>query len=109
MFIKLSRVRNDFMLGGRVPEQPSLVVYRIPNEDALLNMRLKLGALVLLYKHKGSAFKNAKMRDIWLELMPEFIRHFVGRKGSRGRAIVHMGIGSNSISPEGPRKFGLIK
>ena len=43
MFIKLSRVRDDFMLGGRVPEQPSLVVCKIPNEDALLSMRLKLG------------------------------------------------------------------
>ena len=88
------------MLGGRIPEQPSLVVCRIPNEDALLSMRLKLGTLVLLHKHKGSTSKNAKVRDIWLGLMPEFIGHFVGRKGSRGRVIAHMSIGSNSIPLE---------
>ena len=97
------------MLSSRVPEQPSLVVCRIPNEDALLSMRLKLGTLVLLHKYKGSASKNAKMRDIWLGLMPEFIGHFVRRKGSRGRAVAHMSIGSNSISPEEPKKVGLIE
>ena len=57
MLIKLSRVRDDCLLGGRVPEQPGLVIGRLSNEHTLLGVRLQLCMLVLLDVDIGSAAK----------------------------------------------------
>ena len=68
--IELSRVRDDFFLGERIPEQPGLVLSGVTNEDAFFSVRLQLLALVFLYMHISSTAKNAKMGHIRFRTMP---------------------------------------
>ena len=100
---------NDFLLRLWILEQPCLVLCRITNEDALLSVGLQLLSLVFLDIHKRSAAKNAKMRDIWLRLVPELKWSSRVTISRCGRAIVYMNKCSQCIPPETARKLGLIK
>ena len=68
--VKLSRVRDDSLLGGRVPEPPGLVIGWVSNEYTLLCVRLQLCTLVLLDVDIGSAAKHMEMGNVRLGAMP---------------------------------------
>ena len=51
--IKDGALRNDYALGGWVVEAPSLVTVRIAKEDALLKVRTKRTAFILLDMNIG--------------------------------------------------------
>jgi hypothetical protein len=97
--IKLCPLTDDSALGIWIPEFPTFVTGRISNEHTLLHMRAQLTAFVLLHMHISSTAPDAKMTDIRLLLVPEFIRG--GAFDGGGRAtIAHMYKGAKSFAPE---------
>ena len=98
--IKFSGVRDNFLLGDWVPEEPRLVTGRIANKYTLLCVGVKLLALVFLDMHIGGAAKDTQMGHIRLGAMPELIWCCTGRIGGGGGPVVHMDKGADSIPPE---------
>jgi hypothetical protein len=90
-FIKVSTLRNDYLLGDRIVELPCLVSLRVSNEDALLHVRSKAPkrSLVLLDQDISSAAPNSKPRDIRFDSIERFMRGFV-RQSSRSDPVADM-------------------
>ena len=65
--IKDGTLRDDNALGARIVEAPPLVTIRITKEDALLHVRTKLTAFVLLDMDIGKRTKDTQVGDIWLD------------------------------------------
>ena len=65
--IKDGTLRDDDALGARIVEAPPLVTIRITKEDALLHVRTKLTAFVLLDMDIGKRTKDTQVGDIWLD------------------------------------------
>lgn len=108
--VKLSRVRDDLLLGEWVPEQPALVGRRVSNEDAFLSVRLQLVcAFVLLDQHIGGAAKNSKMAHSWFLPVPELIGRRSCAHRCRGTTIAHMDVCSKSVPPKRTRELGFIE
>ena len=90
-FIKVSMLRNDYLLGDRIVELPCLVSLRVSNEDALLHVHSKTPKwpLISLDQDIGCAAPNSKPRDIRFHSIECFMRCFV-RKSSCGDLVADM-------------------
>ena len=63
--------------------------------------------LIPLHMHISSAAPNSKMRHIWLDPMPEFIRSCSFRDCRGRKAIPDMDISSKGLAPERSRESRL--
>ena len=102
-FIKHCCLTDYNLLCGWVVELPPLVALRVANEDASLHVWGQALSLVLLDVDIGCTPPNAKMGDIWLALVPEFIGGGLGDSRGVG-AIEDMSQSEYSFTPEGLRK-----
>ena len=107
-FVKLNRIRDDCALSSRVVEEPRLVLRGVADEDALLSVRGKPTALVLLYMHVHSAAEHTEVRDVGLPAVPRSER-CTALESRRRRAVVHMHQSSNSMAPERRRQACLVQ
>ena len=62
--IKHRMRRDNRLLGGRVVEQPGFGARRVPQEDALLRVRLERAPVLILHQDIGQAPKDAEVADI---------------------------------------------
>jgi hypothetical protein len=91
VFIKVSTLQNNYLLGDRIVELPCLVSLRVSNEYALLHVCFKAPKrpLVLLDQYISDAAPNSKPRDIRFDSIECFMRGFV-RKSSRSDLVADM-------------------
>ncbi len=76
VFIKVSPLLNDHLLGDWVVELPALVALRVSNAHTLLHVRSKAPkwSLVPLDEHISSTAPDTKHREIWLAAIESFMR-----------------------------------
>ena len=70
--IEDSSVADHLLLRYWIPEQPTFILCRVPNEHALLVVWSERRPLVLLYVYIGQAAEDAQVTHIWLTSKPRF-------------------------------------
>ncbi len=76
--IKVSSVRLDELVSGRVIELPSLVARWIAHKDGLLRVRRQPNSLVLLDVDIGKATKDPQQGDIRLGAKKRLVGSGIG-------------------------------
>ena len=107
--IKHRMRRNDRLLGGRVVEQPRLGARRVPQEDALLRVRLERAPVLVLHQDIGQAAKDAEVADIRRLAGPGDVGGGVARQSGGRSAVGDVVVGGYSVGPERRRQLRLVE